>query len=255
MRSFPLRITSAALLVAATASCSSSSGESGPGFTAVSELNAVWTLTGTYQFLCNSSPVSVTITSEPVVIYNGTFDSRIDWPSQVCSVSSVLLTGSVLADGSLIGTAALPNGALSDSIGGKCNLTSCDGETVNTTEFTFSLARTPAGPFDGGGWGITLNCNGGVPFGVSNATVTDGQYTAPNSTTRICADNSSTVVANPVSETFTLSFQPTGEMTATLTQGTAATINFAGTMTGLTDIAADGDLGGTRMFINRNDPD
>lgn len=251
-----IRIPLALLFVVAGFGCSGGDEKNEPGFESLAELNARWTLAGTYQFLCDGSPVSTTITAANVYIFNGAFDAMVPWPAPVCGVGAVHLTGLVGPTGKIAGTAALPNGALSDSLSGSCDATSCEGETVNTTEFRFSMVNTGVNPFDDPNWSMSLNCQGGAPFsGV--VSISGGQGTSSNTTSRICTDGASEVVADPVSETFTVSITPDGAFSASLTQGTAQTLSFATVLTAISasTLQVDGTVGGTRLFINRNDPD
>ena len=239
-------ITVAAAVFVAAA-CSSSSGKKGPGFTSLAELNAVWKLTGTYSFICNGTPENIAITNATVTIYGGVFNSYLPWPTTICGSASTQFQGVVNADGSITGTVSINNGGsqLSDTLSGSCSATSCSGQSANTAEFTFNMSNTGTNPFDGSTWSGLLQCSdGGGPSLGSFVTIAQGQYSGPAQSFVICTSGPKIVIATgtPIPETFTVSITSDGNFSASLTQGTADTLSFSTTMTGL---ATTGNVAGT----------
>lgn len=229
-------VLTGALLVAAA--CSGGGGSKGPGFTDLSQLNAVWTLNGTYSFTCNGAPENVAINAAKVWIFNGQFNTTLPWPTSVCGSNGILFQGAVGIDGSISGTVATNGGGstLSDTLAGSCSASACKGSTPSTGEFTFTMTNTGTNPFDGSAWNANVGCATGGGTGLTNLTISQGQYSGSAQIYVICASGSTVTPAQaPVAGTFTLSVMSNGALSASLVQGTSDTLSFSSTMTGITD--------------------
>lgn len=252
-------ITVAAAVLVAAACSSSGGGKKGPGFNNLNQLNAVWKLTGTYSFLCNGATENVAITNATVYIFNGVFNTTLQWPTSVCGSNGVLFNGVVGADGSISGTVATNGGGstLSDTLSGSCSATSCSGQSANTSEFSFTMTNTGTNPFDGSTWSASLQCSGGGGPSLGGfITVAQGQYSGPTQGYVICTSGPSITITSgtPVPGVFTVTITSDGNFSASVTQGTGDTLNFATTMTGLTNIGVLAGTDGAHLQFTRPTP-
>ena len=151
------------LLAGAAAACSSQSGDNGPDYTSLSQLNAIWSLSGTLSFICNGAPVNENLSGGVVHIFNGTFDAeRIALPVSTCGVDAIRFQGTIDLTGAISGNVSTTGSSpLVDTLAGDCSSTSCTGETANTGLFTFALANTNENVYDGTTWQLAITCSDG----------------------------------------------------------------------------------------------
>ncbi len=168
-------LSHAAALVAIA--CGGGGGGSGPGFNNVSQLNAIWTLSGTYNFTCNGATENEAIAGAKVYLYGGSFNEQADtastgelsftltntnedpfdgsWGLTVKCGNAILVTGGII----------IQNGSISASVSQQqfyCTATGIVGvPNITTAPLTGSLtsdgALTAALVQNGGGGTLSFS--------------------------------------------------------------------------------------------------
>lgn len=258
MRPRPSKITTVGVWLLLAAGCGPS-GPTGPGFTNVSELDAIWHVTGTFSFMCAGSTENLAIDSK-VYVFAGAFDEPAitypTYPSRVCGTNSFALKGSIDASGNITGNVSTNGGnpVLSDTLTGRCTKTACQGQSANTGLIQFKLANTGEDPFDGAGWSVQMSCSDGMQAVAVNggATVTGGAFTVSPRTGRVCTSTGS-IFRSPSGSSLAGKITSTGAFSGTLSQGTDPSVTLSGTATSLTSVTGTGNFG-TTITLSRGPP-
>ena len=246
-----MRRLAAMLLVASAAvSCSSSSGGSPPDYTTLSQLNAIWSLQGQLSFICNGSPVNENVSGTHLAVFDGAFDARVPLAVSTCGTDAIRFQGAIDLTGAITGNVSTTGASpLVDTMAGFCTSSSCKGNTSNTGLLSFTFSNTHENVYDGTTWQLAVTCSDGMAMNlrttgasIANAgTLQDSGTTCPGP---ICTATGS--MNGSASETITLTGMVAndGTLSASLAQGAAETLSFAGaTNTSFTALAGTATSG------------
>jgi hypothetical protein len=227
-----------------------SSGAPAPNYTTLSQLNAVWSLSGTVAFNCNGVAENQNVTAT-VPIYGGAFSGNANLQGGACGITGINFRGSIGLDGTISGNVVTIGGspALSDTFAGTCTASSCTGQTSHFQLLApFTLSNTQVNPFDGTDWNVVVTCSNGSQMSLFVTTVASvangGTLQGAGSTctnTTLCTASGSTT--GTVAYTLSGAVTAQGALTATLTQGADGTLSFTGPTS-----ASFTSLGGTGSF-------
>jgi hypothetical protein len=250
--SLPSRLLRCSFVALAISCGGGGNGTPPPDFTTLSQLDAMWSLSGTFGLICNGTTEHEGIAGAQIPVFNGSFKQLVQLPTGACGISQILFQGAIALDGSLTGNVSTIGGnpVLSDVLGGTCRASACTGASVNTGLLTFSLSNTRALPF-GSPWSVAIRCSDGTSITAAPVTLdSSGALVAGGST--FCAADGKACTASgsvAVTENFALQGNVTahGALTATLMQGgSAGAVSFtAQPNAGLTTFTGTGDFGTT----------
>lgn len=244
-------LTVTLLLAGTAAACSTRSGADGPDYTSLSQLNAIWSLSGQVSFLCNGAPVNEDVSGGRVHVFDGIFDEQIPLPVSTCGATAIRFQGAIDLTGGITGNVSIPgSSALVDTIAGSCSSSSCMGNTTNTGLLSFTFTNTHENVYDGSTWQLAITCGDGSAMMLqgSGATIANGGTLQESG--RACAGPICTAAGSTSGsgETFSLTgmVAADGALTASFAQSSADTLAFDGpTNSSYTSLAGTGTLGST----------
>jgi hypothetical protein len=254
----------AVLALLVVAACGSGGGGGG-GFSNVSQLDAIWTLNGTYSFNCGGVAEHQIISGAKVYVFGGAFyEKALALPSAICGFGSLTFRGNIDLSGNITGTVVTNGGnpPLSDTLSATCTATSCQGGTANTSNLTFTMTKTAETPFDGTwsrpdlsfGPGISVVCSNNQFVFAFNLSVSGGSFSSSGnsvSPTAYCTAAGS--ASQPSSTTVNGTIDNHGNLTATVTQPPGDSLSFSGQLTSLTGGSVSGTYGAT-LSMSRLQP-
>ena len=250
------RLIAAICFVPALGSCGGSSGPPPPNFTSLSQLNAIWTLNGTFAFSCNGVDEHEGVTGAKIHVFNGNFDEpNIALPTAACGIATIRVQGAIDLSGAITGSVITQQGnpVLSDTFSGTCTATSCSAQTANTQLlYPFTLSNTAESVYDGTQWQLAVRCSDGTAMSLASSSVPSldngGNLQGAGTTcsTSVCTAAGSTTAASTDTWTLSGTVSATGAVSATFAQGAAGSLVFTGpASTSKTSLSAPGTFGAT----------
>jgi len=243
--------------VPALGSCGGATAPAPQDFTSLSQLNAIWTLNGTFAFSCNGVDEHEAVTNARIHIFNGAFDERnVALPSAACGIGTIRVQGAIDLTGAISGNVITQGGSptLSDTFSGTCTATSCSAQTANTQLlYPFTLSNTAENVYDGTLWQLAVHCSDGTamsfassssPPSLDNGGTLQGAGTTCS--TSVCTAAGSTADASTDTWTLSGTVAANGALSATLAQGAAGSLVFSGgASSSATSLSGTGTFGAT----------
>lgn len=232
---------------------SGSGGSSEGGLTSLSQLNAIWTMSGQYSYQCNGVAENESISGARVQIFDGQFNEAvIALPTDTCNFASFLFQGSIDATGAITGTESTNGGnpPLSDTLTGSCSATSCTGSSANTGTLHFTLSNTEENPFDGT-WSIIIACGDGTTIWKLSPTLSGGSFSQTAPGIDSCTDGGEPMANASGNDTLSVSITGDGILTGTLNSTSDGAITFAGTSNATATVFSATSTFGSTLYMSR----